>query len=112
MNSRGQSGQHRVYMYRQGRPLAMFSSLIPGKSYKLRTSETCDVTGHDLFTYDIYLNYTFGWYYHFVPHVFQNKRNNAEGCIFFCCLQSTEINYLYAVVPSGPTYRQRMHLID
>ena len=48
MNSRGQSGQHKVYMYRQGRPLAIFSSLIPGKSYKLRTSETCDVTGHDL----------------------------------------------------------------
>ena len=37
-----------------------FLSLIPGKSYKLRTSETCDVTGDDLFLYDIYLNYTFG----------------------------------------------------
>ena len=33
--------------------------LVPGKSYKLRTSETCDVTGHDPFLYDIYLNYTF-----------------------------------------------------
>ena len=33
-----------------------FLLLIPGKTYKLGTSETCDVTGQSLFIYDIYLN--------------------------------------------------------
>ena len=47
--------------------------LVAGKSYKLRTSETCDVTGHDLFLYDIYLNYTFRWYYHFSNMYFKIK---------------------------------------
>ena len=47
MNSWGQSGQHRVYIDRVGH-WPSFLSLIPGKSYKLRTSETCDVSGHDL----------------------------------------------------------------
>ena len=60
-NSRWHSGQYRVYIYidRVGH-FTLDLSLIPGKSYKLRTSETYDVIGHDLFMYDIYLNYTFG----------------------------------------------------
>ena len=37
-----------------------FLLLIPGKTYKLGTSETCDVIGHGLFIYEIYLKYTFG----------------------------------------------------
>ena len=39
-----------------------FLLLIPGKTYKLGTSETCDVIGHGLFIYEIYLKNTFGWY--------------------------------------------------
>ena len=60
-NSRWHSGQYRVYIYidRVGH-FTLDLSLIPGKSYKLRTSETYDVIGHDLFMYDIYLNYKFG----------------------------------------------------
>ena len=48
-----------IYIDRVGH-FTLDLSLIPGKSYKLRTSETYDVIGHDLFMYDIYLNYTFG----------------------------------------------------
>ena len=51
-NSRWHSSQYRVYIYMVGHwPSSL--SLIPGKSYKLRTNETCDGTGHDLFMYDI-----------------------------------------------------------
>ena len=48
-----------IYIDRVGH-FTLDLSLIPGKSYKLRTSETYDVIGHDLFMYDIYQNYTFG----------------------------------------------------
>ena len=63
-NSRWHSGQYRVYIYiiyidRIGH-FILDLSLIPGKSYKLRTSETYDATGHDIFMYEIYQNYTFG----------------------------------------------------
>ena len=46
-NSRWHSGQY-IYIDRVGH-FTLDLSLIPGKSYKLRTSETYDVTGHDLF---------------------------------------------------------------
>ena len=59
MNSRWQSSQHKVCIVRVGH-WPSFLLLIPGKSYKLRTGETCDVIGHAIFMYDIYLNYTFG----------------------------------------------------
>ena len=35
----------------------------------------------------------------FSRHVFKTKINNAEGCIFSCYIESTQINYLYAVAP-------------
>ena len=108
MNSRGQSGQHRLYMYRHGRPLAIFSSLIPGKSYKLRTN----VTGHDLFTYDIYLNYTFGWYYHFSNMYFKIKEIMLKVVYFVAAYNPQKSTICMQLSPSGPTYRQRMHLID
>ena len=38
----------------------MCLSLIPGETYKVGTSENCDVTGNDLFIYEIYLSLTFG----------------------------------------------------
>ena len=54
--------QHRyIYIDRVGH-WQSFLLLIPGKTYKLGTSETCDVIGHGLFIYEIYLKNTFGWY--------------------------------------------------
>ena len=75
-NSRGRSGlQCRLYTGH------FFLSLIPGKTYKLGTSETCDVTGHDLFVYEIYLNYLDDIN---ISHMFFKIKEIMMKVVYFC----------------------------
>ena len=105
LNSRWQASQHRVYIDRVGH-WPSFLSLIPGETYKLATSEICDVTGHALFIYEMYLKYTFGWYCHFSRMYFKIKELRLKVVYFHAAFNQHKLTICIHLPPSVPTYMQ------
>ena len=83
-----------------------FLLLIPSKTYKLGTSETCDVIGHGLFIYEIYLKYTFGWYCHFSHMYFKIKELRPKVIHFHAAYNPHKLTIRMQLPPSVPTYMQ------
>ena len=94
-----------IYIDRVGH-CQSFLLLIPSKTYKLGTSETCDVIGHGLFIYEIYLKYTFGWYCHFSHMYFKIKELRPKVIHFHAAYNPHKLTIRMQLPPSVPTYMQ------